>query len=175
MLLQKNINDARRAIWVSMHNHANLKNRTLHCTWMNHKKSLDSNFWQMNILEICETHPKIITFLKDIMSHWKTTLCSKSLQNKVTSKETVVKEVNYFLVLGILYSICQLDQTNFFLLNFYFYSLFTRLIWFLILHRTFANQYTFYDCLRVISFLTFNKDGYFKFEIRILRRRCKRV
>ncbi|XP_050679442.1 uncharacterized protein LOC126975555 [Leptidea sinapis] len=81
----------------TIHKHATSKNRNLHCTYIDYKKAFDSipHSWLIKILQIYKINPKIINFLHDIMSRWKTTLYLNTNQNTITTREIAIRKGIY--------------------------------------------------------------------------------
>ncbi|XP_026323226.1 uncharacterized protein LOC113232673 [Hyposmocoma kahamanoa] len=77
----------------AIHKHATTKNRNLHCTYIDYKKAFDSvpHSWLLQILEIYKINTRIINFLRNIMSKWKTTLQVNSTNNTVTTRQISIK------------------------------------------------------------------------------------
>ena len=77
--------------------HALSKNRNLHCTYIDYKKAFDSipHSWLLHILNIYKINPKIINFLRNVMSQWKTTLHLHSPNNNISTREIAIKKGIY--------------------------------------------------------------------------------
>ena len=77
----------------TIHKHATTKNRNLHCTYIDYQKAFDSipHSWLIQILEIYKINPKIIDFLRIIMTQWKTTL---QLNNRFSTK-IITRQISY--------------------------------------------------------------------------------
>lgn len=77
--------------------HATTKNRNLHCTYIDYKKAFDSipHSWLIQVLEIYKINPIIISFLRNIMTHWQTTLKLKNPHNFVTTRQIAIKKGIY--------------------------------------------------------------------------------
>nr|AAA92147.1 reverse transcriptase [Bombyx mori] len=77
--------------------HATTKNRNLHCTYIDYKKAFDSipHSWLIQVLEIYKINPIIISFLRNIMTHWQTTLKLKNPPNFVTTRQIAIKKGIY--------------------------------------------------------------------------------
>ncbi|CAH2107788.1 unnamed protein product [Euphydryas editha] len=81
----------------TIHKHATSKNKNLHCTYIDYKKAFDSipHSWLIKILQIYKINPKIINFLRDIMSRWKTTLYLTANPTNITSREIAIRKGIY--------------------------------------------------------------------------------
>ncbi|CAB3232935.1 unnamed protein product [Arctia plantaginis] len=81
----------------TIHKHATTKNRNLHCTYIDYKKAFDSipHSWLLKILHIYKINPKITDFMRDIMSHWKTTLHLNMNDRTVTTRQISIKKGIY--------------------------------------------------------------------------------
>ncbi|XP_047539184.1 uncharacterized protein LOC125072598 [Vanessa atalanta] len=81
----------------TIHKHAATKNRNLHCTYIDYQKAFDSipHSWLIQILEIYKINPKIIDFLRKIMSYWKTTLHLNYGQNTIVTRQIQIKKGIY--------------------------------------------------------------------------------
>ncbi|XP_039755836.1 uncharacterized protein LOC120630638 [Pararge aegeria] len=81
----------------TIHKHATAKNRNLHCTYIDYQKAFDSipHSWLIKVLEIYKVNPKIIIFLRSIMSHWKTTLQLSNRLNTLVSRQIYIRKGIY--------------------------------------------------------------------------------
>lgn len=80
-----------------IHKHASTKNRNLHCTYIDYQKAFDSipHSWLIQILEIYKINSKIIDFLHNIMSQWKTTLHLNNSHNTIITREIGIRKGIY--------------------------------------------------------------------------------
>lgn len=81
----------------TIHKHASSKNRNLHCTYIDYRKAFDSipHSWLIKILQIYKVNPKLVDFLRNMMSQWKTTLQINANNKTLSTRQIFIKKGIY--------------------------------------------------------------------------------
>ncbi|XP_045492418.1 uncharacterized protein LOC123691877 [Colias croceus] len=81
----------------TIHKHATTKNRNLHCTYIDYKKAFDSipHTWLIQILKMYKVNSKLVDFLQNIMTQWKTTLHLSTHHINISTREIFIRKGIY--------------------------------------------------------------------------------